>query len=200
MFTVAEALPIVLQIAEGLQAAHDAGIVHRDLKPGNIILQDASSAPGQGEMRAVITDFGIALSAEQDDNRLTQTGDLVGTPHYMAPEQLEPGRAQPSTDIYAFGLILYEMLTASAPFDEGATPLASVLLRRQQPPRPIRELLPTIDSNWEAAIMRCLEREPARRFARAIDVVAALRSQPPPSTSGGGMLGRIRRAITGRSG
>jgi serine/threonine protein kinase len=199
LFSTADALPIALQIAEGLQAAHDAGIVHRDLKPGNIILTDDGAAPGaQPGTRAVITDFGIALSTEQDDMRLTQSGELVGTPRYMAPEQLDPGPAKSSTDIYAFGLILYEMLTGRGPFDEGATPLASVLLRRQTPPRPIRELLATIDRSWDDAIMRCLEREPARRFPRAIEVAAALGAGTPPAPGEGGLLGRLRRAIARR--
>ena len=202
VFTVAEALPVALQIADGLQAAHDAGIVHRDLKPGNVILLDGGGVPGgQGGGRAVITDFGIALSTGPDDIRLTQSGEVVGTPQYMAPEQLDPGPAQPTTDIYAFGLILYEMLTGRSPFDEGATPLASVLLRRQEPPRPIRQLLPTVDPTWEVTIMRCLEREPSRRFPHASDVAAALqRGQTPPPTDGGGVLDRIRRAFTRRSG
>jgi serine/threonine protein kinase len=188
VFTPAEALTVALQIAEGLQAAHDAGIVHRDLKPGNIIVLDR---------RAVITDFGIALSTAPDDIRLTESGEVVGTPQYMAPEQLDPGPAQPTTDIYAFGLILYEMLTARGPFEEGKTPLESVLVRRMAPPRPIRELLPAIDPTWEAAIMRCIEREPLQRFARASDVAAALRAgSTPPATDGGGVLGRIRRAFS----
>jgi len=192
LFTVAEALPIAVQIAEGLQAAHDAGLVHRDLKPGHIMLLDT---------RAVITDFGIALSTAPDDVRLTESGEVVGTPQYMAPEQLDPGPAQPTTDIYAFGLILYEMLTGRGPFAEGKTPLESVLVRRMAPPRPIRELLPAIDPTWEAAIMRCIEREPAQRFARAMDVATALRagSTPPSSTSGGALLDRIRRAFSRRT-
>ncbi len=171
-YAVDEALPIAEQIAEGLQAAHDAGVVHRDLKPGNIMLL----APPTGRLapRAVITDFGIALSDEQGDIRLTQSGELVGTPEYMAPEQADLGPALPASDIYAFGLILYEMLSRRRPFDAAETPLGTVLKRRREPPRPLREVLPGADRNWEATIARCLERDPARRFTRASDVVAAL--------------------------
>jgi serine/threonine protein kinase len=174
-YSTEEALPIAAQIADGLQAAHDAGVVHRDLKPGNIMLM----APLTGRLapRAVITDFGIALSDEQGDIRLTQSGELVGTPEYMAPEQADLGPALPASDIYAFGLILYEMLTRRRPFDAADTPLGTVLKRRREPPRPLREVLPGADRVWEATISRCLERDPARRFARAADVVAALPTQ-----------------------
>jgi serine/threonine protein kinase len=167
-----EALAIASQIAEGLQAAHDAGVVHRDLKPANIMLLPPPT--GRFAERAVITDFGLALSDEQGDIRLTQSGELVGTPDYMAPEQVEPAPARPTADVYAFGLILFEMLTRQRPFAAGATPLATVLKRRREPPRPLRELLPKIDPTWEAAVARCLERQPDKRFQRPADVIAAL--------------------------
>jgi serine/threonine protein kinase len=169
-----EALPIVRQLAEGLQAAHDAGVVHRDLKPGNVVLvsSEAGAAP-----RAVITDFGLALTDEQ--TRLTRSDELVGTPDYMAPEQMDPGPLTPAADIYALGLILYEMLTAQRPFPAGPTPQATVLLRRQVSPRPLRTALPDIDAAWEATIGRCLARDPDSRFSRARDVLAALDGDLP---------------------
>ena len=92
--------------------------------------------------RAVITDFGLALSEEQSDMRLTQSDELVGTPEYMAPEQAEPGPATPATDIYALGLILYEMLSKRRPFETAGTALATVLVRRREPPRPLHEVVP----------------------------------------------------------
>ena len=188
-YTVAEALPIATQLADGLQAAHESGVVHRDLKPGNIMLLAAST--GRTAARAVITDFGLAVSDEQADIRLTESGELVGTPEYMAPEQAEPGPAIPETDIYALGLILYEMLTKRRPFDSAATPLATVLKRRHEPPRPLGEILPGVDPKWEATIRRCLEREPTRRFGSAADVIAALLGQIPPGPVEDGPFGRI---------
>ena len=128
--------------------------------------------------RAVITDFGLALSDEQ--TRLTRTDELVGTPDYMAPEQSDPGVLTAAADIYALGLIMYEMLAARRPFEAGPTPLATVLLRKQVPPRPLRELLPDVDPAWEAPSTRCLEREPDDRFPRAMDVIASLAGEPSP--------------------
>jgi serine/threonine protein kinase len=182
-FTYDEALPLVSEIAEGLQAAHLAGVVHRDLKPGNIMLVGPSPETGQPTSRAVITDFGLALSDEQ--TRLTRSDELVGTPDYMAPEQSEPGALTAAADIYAFGLIIYEMLTGQRPFLKGPTPLATVLLRKEKPPRPLQDLLPAVDPGWEASILRCLEPDPARRFASPLDVVASIKGDGPISPPAG---------------
>jgi serine/threonine protein kinase len=198
-YTPDEALPIAAQIADGLDAAHAAGVIHRDLKPGNIMLLPPPT--GRFAQRAVITDFGLALSEEQSDMRLTESDELVGTPEYMAPEQAEPGPATPATDIYALGLILYEMLSKRRPFETAGTALATVLVRRRSPPRPLHEVVPGVPAPWEAAIHRCLERDPARRFASAGAVVAALGDAPPPSESGSskhprtGFFGRLTRKL-----
>ncbi len=196
-YTLGEAVPVAIEIAAGLQAAHDAGIVHRDLKPGNIMLLGATGQ-GPAPSRTVITDFGIAVSDEQSDIRLTESGELVGTPEYMAPEQADLGPAMPTVDIYAFGLILYEMLTKRRPFDSAPTPLATVLQRRHDPPRPLSRILPGVDTRWEATIHRCLERDPARRFQSAAEVSAALRGELSPTPPTTGALGRFAKKLTGR--
>jgi serine/threonine protein kinase len=196
-YTPEEALPIAAQIAGGLDAAHAAGVIHRDLKPGNIMLLPPPT--GAFAQRAVITDFGIALSEEQSEMRLTESDELVGTPEYMAPEQAEPGPATPATDVYAFGLILYEMLSKRRPFETAGNPLATVLVRRRSPPRPLRDVAPDVPAAWAAVVHRCLEREPGRRFGTAGAVLAALLESPPPeptgSDSGTGFLGRLARKL-----
>jgi len=196
-YTPEEALPIAVQMAAGLDAAHAAGVIHRDLKPGNIMLLPPPT--GRFAQRAVITDFGIALSEDQSEMRLTESDELVGTPEYMAPEQAEPGPGTPETDVYAFGLILYEMLSKRRPFESAGNALATVLVRRRSPPRPLHEVVPGIPAAWEAAVHRCLEREPDRRFRSAGAAVAALQEDPPPnpggSDSGTGFFGRITRKL-----
>jgi serine/threonine protein kinase len=192
-----EALPIAAQIADGLDAAHAAGVIHRDLKPGNIMLLPPPT--GGSAQRAVITDFGLAVSEQQSDMRLTESDELVGTPEYMAPEQAEPGPATPATDIYALGLVLYEMLSNQRPFETAGTALATVLVRRREPPRPLQEVVPDVPAAWARAIHRCLERDPARRFPSAGEVIAALGDDPPASARGSdpgtGFFGRLTRKL-----
>ena len=128
----AEALPIVEQMCAGLGAAHRAGVIHRDFKSSNVMLVSASERIGYRragwELRAVITDFGLAHAEEHEGDTLTPMGDIVGTPAYMAPEQIEGGEITPATDIYALGIVIYEMLTGSLPFSAD-TPLAMAMKR-----------------------------------------------------------------------
>jgi len=175
--TIAEALPIVKQMAAGLDAAHAASIVHRDFKSANVMLVPAGHAT-----RAVITDFGLAhetgTAEEREASRLTDTGTLIGTPDYMAPEQLEDGPLTPATDVYALGIVLFEMMTGRLPF-EGTTPLSLALSRLQTPAPSPRRWAPELDARWEAVILRCLERDPAQRYASAGAVAAALDAASP---------------------
>jgi eukaryotic-like serine/threonine-protein kinase len=173
--TAAEALPLLAQLAAGLQAAHDSGVIHRDLKPANVMLVPAEAATP----RVVITDFGLAISVDQLDLGLTDTWELIGTPEYMAPEQTKRGSATPATDVYALGLIAYEMLTKTGPFDPEDTPIATVVKRRYQPPRTLRQALPGVEPAWDAAVARCLEADPTRRFQRPAEFIAALGARPP---------------------
>ena len=172
----AEALPIVEQMVNGLAAAHADGVVHRDFKSDNVMLV---SSPGSGSLRAVITDFGLAQSAQPSG--LTTTGGIKGTPAYMAPEQVEGGEIGPKTDIYALGVVMYEMITGELPFAGGTA--MEVALRRltTRPPSP-RRVVPGLDPRWELAILHCLEREPEKRYAAAARVTAALRDPAPPAS------------------
>ncbi len=174
----AEALPLVRQIAAGLAAAHGAGVVHRDLKPANIFL-----VPADGSLRAVVTDFGLARfeAAGEALKEVTGTGELLGTPTYMAPEQLEGKRPTASSDIYAFGLIMYEMLTGARAF-EGDTAFQMALKRLQEPPVAPSKHIPGIDPLWERTILHCLERDPEDRFGSVEEIVHVLTGeQPAPS-------------------
>ncbi len=165
-----EALPIVQQVAAGLTAAHRVGVIHRDFKPGNVMLCGANG--GGAGLRAVITDFGLARTFGADEN-LTVHGDILGTPSYMAPEQVTGGEVTASTDIYSLGCVLYEMITGAPPF-VGANSYSTAFKRVHEDPRPPHQHVPGLDPAWNAAILRCLERAPADRFAQASDVAAAL--------------------------
>jgi tetratricopeptide (TPR) repeat protein/tRNA A-37 threonylcarbamoyl transferase component Bud32 len=173
--TPEEALPIARQIAAALHAAHAVGVVHRDLKPGNVLLVPVASGAvaEHGGVRAVVTDFGLARSQAEDVSLTLTSTAVLGTPAYIAPEQVAGGEITPAVDIYAFGIVLYEMVTAKLPFTAD-TALGIAVKRLTEPPIPPRTYLPGVDPRWESAILRCLERDPAHRFPTALEVVEAL--------------------------
>jgi serine/threonine protein kinase len=176
-FTPAEAVVILKQVALGLDAAHAAGVVHRDLKGSNIFMQEATS--GQAEARVVITDFGIARSL-RDQVRITAEKGFIGTPAYMAPEQVEGGEVGPAGDVYSLGVVTFELVTGTFPFG-GQTPIANALARLAMAPRSLESVGVSAPAHWQAAMTRVLSRNPADRFAKATDFVAALEGpQPQP--------------------
>ncbi len=169
--TRAEAFPIAVQLAEGLQAAHRAGIVHADFKSGNVIL-----VPEPHAVRAVITDFGVArLDAARIPADAAGTVDdrvhVAGTIAYMSPEQLAGERITAASDIYSFGVVLFEMASGELPFDNRDL-IKSAMLRASSQGVSIRSKVSNIDPRWEAAIARCLQKEPGRRFASAGELAA----------------------------
>lgn len=167
----AEALRVLGDVARGLDAAHAAGVVHRDLKSANVMLVPAE----EGGERAVVTDFGLATGRSGGSGpRLTDVVEIVGTPDYMAPEQVEGGEVGPATDVYALGIVAYEMLSGRLPF-EGATPMSRAVARLAVDPLPLAPAGPeSVPPAFRAAVARALEREPERRFASASDFVRAL--------------------------
>jgi len=180
--SMSEALPLVGQMASALAAAHEVGIVHRDFKPGNVVLVAGS---GTGGERAVVTDFGLALqSLASDEGVSVSTGQgILGTPAYMAPEQLEGRPATNASDIYALGLVIYEMVTGGRAF-AGESPLSSAFKRLSEPPRPPRDFAPDLSPACESIILRCLARDPTDRFTSARDVTTALAENlPQPVTA-----------------
>jgi serine/threonine protein kinase len=172
---VGDALPLIQQMASALTAAHAVGIVHRDFKPGNVVLVGTD---GQENLRPVVTDFGLALQSLVSNEAVSLSTDqgLMGTPAYMAPEQIEGRPATPASDIYAFGLVIYEMVTGARPF-QGDTPISAALKRLSELPTPPRKFQPRLSAAWESAILRCLERDPNKRFLHAADVARAITSE-----------------------
>ena len=169
--SVDEALPLVQQMALGLNAAHSAGVVHRDFKSSNVMLVQRD-----GKLRAVITDFGLARAELEDGETVfTEAGEMMFTPAYVAPEQLQQGEVTAATDIYSFGIVLYEMMTGRLPF-QGASRMEVALARLKTPPTPPRKFKSNLPLRWDAAIMRCLSVKPSQRFPSAEAVSTALTS------------------------
>ncbi len=170
--SVADAVEIAQQICAGLREAHAQGIVHRDLKPANIVI---------ARDRAVkIMDFGVARRTRDAGDQTT--GTLAGTPAYMSPEQLEMKPVTASTDIYAVGLVLYEMVTG-APAFSGENAIALALQQIREMPKRPSEIISTIPAKLDAAILKCLEKDPAKRFASVDDLSVTLGRALGPATS-----------------
>ena len=176
---------LLKHIVAALDVAHAEGVIHRDFKSSNVLLVPRDEH-GASTVRAVVTDFGIAHVAQpvggdaSGANASGQVTTLAGTPAYMAPEQLTGGALSPATDVYALGVVLYEMLTGELPFSGDA------LLQRPRPePVPPRTRVPTLSQRWNAAVLRCLEPEPERRFRTTQEVLRAVEGtsqQPRPET------------------
>jgi len=158
------ALELAIQIGSALSFAHQHGLVHRDVKPQNVLLN--------GDGRAKVTDFGIARSLEIQHG-MTQTGTVLGTSDYIAPEQAQGQSVGQQTDVYALGVVLYEMLTAEVPFP--AESFVAVAMRHiNEPPPPIRDRRPDVPPRVEAAVHRAMAKKPADRFPTMAAFVAEL--------------------------
>ena len=168
----ATALPLLRQMAAGLGALHEQGIIHRDLKPANVLLSGPSGT------RAVISDFGIARALEQEPTALSHGGEL-GTPEYMAPERLLGEPATVASDIYAFGLVMYEMVTGRKAFSGGPM-LESAVLRAVEPPDPPRTHAADISAAWNTIILQCLARDPRDRPPTVAAIATALERPDSP--------------------
>jgi serine/threonine-protein kinase len=161
---VATALELGKQIALALSFAHQQGLVHRDVKPQNVLLN--------GDGAAKVTDFGIARSLDVKHG-MTQTGTVLGTSDYIAPEQAQGQNVDEQTDIYSLGVVLYEMLTAEVPFP-GESFVAVAMRHINEPPPPIRDKRPDVSPRVEAAVQRAMAKDPRDRFASMADFAAEL--------------------------
>ena len=164
----ARAISIMLQASAAVTAAHEAGIIHRDLKPSNILVTQSPEVPSVVK----VLDFGVAkLAAEiidDDEGAITmrQTGALIGTPRYMAPEQYNGGDLTAAADVYSLGVILYEMLTGMAPFT-GSTTVEIAAKHQTDPPHPPRNIVAAIPEDVERIVLRALEKAPEKRPVNA---------------------------------
>lgn len=161
----ARAADIAAQVADALAAAHARGLVHRDVKPSNVLVQL--------DGRVKVTDFGIAKVTDQPVEDLTRAGNVMGTARYLAPEQLEGREVDERADVYALGLVLYEMLTGRAPFGAD-TELATAVARLTTAPPPIAELRAGVPPGLVHVVDRALERDPDRRWPNAVAMRDAL--------------------------
>ncbi len=152
-------------LAEALAAAHAEGVIHRDLKPQNILVNK--------DDQIFVSDFGLAKSFEEGAQGMTKTGAFLGTPRYMSPEQVEGKPADQRSDLYSYGLMLYEMAVGDVPFT-GESTLKVMYQRIQEKPKNPKLINPSLPSWFVRVIMRCLERDPAARYQSAYEILADL--------------------------
>ncbi|MGD9347680.1 MAG: protein kinase, partial [Candidatus Aminicenantes bacterium] len=162
--SIPAAIAIAEEVCEGLKEAHRLGVVHRDLKPSNIMIDRDGNAR--------IMDFGIARAVT--GKGITGSGVMIGTPEYMSPEQAEGKEVDQSADLYSLGVILYEMVTGQLPF-EGGTPLSIALKHKSEAPPDPKKTYPHISENLSRLILKCMEKDPKRRYRNAEEMLLDLK-------------------------
>ena len=170
--TLERTLKIARQLCGALEAAHSEGVVHRDFKPQNILLDKQENV--------YVSDFGLAKSLEHDSG-MTKSGEFLGTPRYMAPEQVQGGKIDHRADLYALGLILYEMVTGDVPFHADTT-LQLMYKRVHEVPKSPQTLDPGLPDWITGIIMKCLERNPDQRYQNAAEILHDINAGVAPPT------------------
>ena len=183
----AQTRDLVADVAEGLGVAHKDGIVHRDVKPANLIVTP--------QRRVKITDFGISRAV--DSAAVTQTGEVLGTPHYLSPEQASGEQATARSDVYALGVVLHECLAGARPFDEGS-PVQTALAHLRQEPPPLPDDVP---SDLAAVVTKAMAKDPGERYEDGASLASALRGadlgSPPIGAAGAGDGSGTTKVMTG---
>ena len=165
LWPLGKAVRYAIDVATGMVVAHQQGIVHRDLKPANVLINDVGLVK--------IVDFGVAAAQQQGDTQLTKTGYVIGSPKYMAPEQILGKKVDERADIYSLGVILYEMLTGEPPYHRGDH-MAVMYQHVQGKARPPLEVNPEIPPGLSEIVMKAMSVDKARRFQSMEELRAAL--------------------------
>ena len=186
---VAMGIDILRQVCAGLHHAHELHIVHRDLKPENImlVLEDA----GGERLRAVVMDFGLAKERRADPSiaKLTATGIILGTPEFMSPEQIRGKPLDARSDVYALGIVAFEMFTGKLPF-QGRSAQDMMIARLRGQPLKLRQVRPELPENLEKALARAMESNPDNRFGTTLEFADAL-----TATNAGSLISKIKEKL-----
>jgi len=189
---IALSVRLLREMCAGLHHAHELQIIHRDLKPENVMLVPDD---GSGSDRAVVMDFGLAKERRADPAiaKLTATGIILGTPEFMSPEQIRGKPLDARSDIYALGIVAFEMFTGKLPF-QGRNAQEMMIARLRSQPTPIRQLRPDVPAPVEKALTRALQTSPDDRFTTALEFAEALTGASP--SSGGGLFGKLKEKFS----
>jgi len=189
---VAKGVDILCQVCAGLHHAHELQIVHRDLKPENIMLVPEDD----GRDRAVVMDFGLAKERRADPAiaKLTATGIILGTPEFMSPEQIRGKTLDARSDVYALGIVAFELFTGRLPF-HGRNAQEMMIARLRGSPMPLRQLRSDVPASLEKALAKAMETNPDNRYLTALEFAEALAATADAGPGGSGLLGRIKEKL-----
>src|SRR6059036_3750869 len=185
-------IDVLRQVCAGLHHAHELQIVHRDLKPENIMLVPEDD----GRDRAVVMDFGLAKERRADPAiaELTATGIILGTPEFMSPEQIRGKTLDARSDVYAVGIVAFELFTGKLPF-KGRNAQEMMIARLRGSPMPLRQVRSDVPASLEKALAKAMETNPDNRYPTALDFAEALAATAEAGPAGGGLLGRIKEKL-----